>query len=71
MKTFTIVDPGSGYQLHKAGCAHLKRPSMRADIVETIHAASVDDALDRYFDAELREMGWSPDDCDVYPCTNH
>jgi hypothetical protein len=68
-KTYTIIDPGSGYQIHRAGCAHLSRGRQRhAEILETISAPSLDAALGQYFDSEMLDMGWSPDDCHVFPC---
>ncbi len=65
---YTIIDPGNGYELHKAGCRDLARLGKRADIMSTFEADSVAGFLDAYFDGELRDMGYSPDDCRVFPC---
>ena len=66
--TYTIIEPGKGYELHRAGCADLKKPGKRTDILETFEAANVDAFLDEYFDEEMVDLGYSPDDCKVFPC---
>jgi hypothetical protein len=57
------------YSLHRAGCRDIEREQKVHDSnVETFEAASVEAALERMIDGELRELGYSTDDVKVHNC---
>lgn len=70
MKRYTIIDPrGGGYELHKAGCRDLQHPSKRSyNMKDTLEAESPEAFLADWFNDEMQEMGFSSDDCRVFPC---
>lgn len=72
-KKFTLVQHsisrGFIASIHKEGCKHIKKDRQQhGGPTQEMTAKSGVDAVARYVDKELQEMGYTVDDVNVCPC---
>lgn len=75
MKTFSVVtiNPNTSeqWQMHKFHCKDaVKMARNHVEDLQTIEAEDAEQAEEKFFDAELREMGYGPGDgtLRIMPC---
>lgn len=69
MRYTVILSTDGNWHLHRFGCADVQRRERKqANSITHFDAANLAAALDEIVDADMREMGYTHDHVDVYPC---
>jgi hypothetical protein len=76
--TFLTYNPEKDYpwSVHRTGCSDIKNElkgvhtnsGFPAGLSEVIESDNLDNALARFVNEELQEMGWTTEDVHVFPC---